>query len=204
MARKKRNTRQVLPTYAVILDGKTEEIYFDTLKGYLKEKGKTLDFQIKPELPQRKSPKQVKELIEKLRKENYDQIYWIVDFDQILHNNHIKDFTTLYQQYQNTEQVQILVNNPCWEIWFLLHFKFSEKPYSCCKDVGADLEKESGKKYSKKRKELIKFCSSIFDKTEEALKNAKKIGDFTLEEERKTIAEVYKLISFLWKESNND
>ncbi len=59
------------------------------------------------------------------RKQNkYSQVHCVLDLENRL--DRIEQFKTLSE----TEKIMFYPSNPCFEIWFLLHFGFTTKPFS--------------------------------------------------------------------------
>ena len=94
----------------------------------------------------------------------------------------------------------ILISNPCFEIWFLCHYTFSTKQFSSSKDVIKDLVGYFPK-YDKASKDVACHLSSL---TTEGIKNAKKLDEFCADLGKKKhhydyqpSTEVYKLVELL-------
>ena len=69
---------------------------------------------------------------------------------------------------------QLIVSNPCFEIWFLAHFRFTTKSFRSSQDVINELSKELGG-YSK---EDPLVYEKLKDKTTVAIQNAQRMEDF--------------------------
>lgn len=121
------------------------------------------------------SIKIVEDLIRAARKEDLDYEYGdaaiaIIDTD-FGKEKQIEQARILAQK----NGVTLLLSNPSFEIWFLLHFKFSTKGYSSNEELLNDLRKE-WPQYSKS----IQSYSEIEDKEETAIENASKLRDYNL------------------------
>lgn len=85
--------------------------------------------------------------------------------------------------------INAITSNPCFELWFLMHFAFSSRPYSVkgCKSSADclidDLKKyEIFKNYSKS---ICNYFGEIIDKIEIAMKNSERLLLEGREEENK-------------------
>ena len=65
----------------------------------------------------------------------------------------------------------MIVNNPCLEFWFLLHFKKTSKYYDTCAEAKTELKKYL-KNYEKTRKFFTKQGDDIYLKLKPRLKIA--------------------------------
>ncbi len=199
--KKSRFFRRLKSKYLIIVDGQTEVWFFNAWKNRLEN----VNFDIFPQLAQRTRLEKQYEYIEE-QKEYYDKIYWIVDLDVILRQHLLEKFRLLYERavQKGGKRIVILVNNPCLELWFLLHFKFTERKFSNCDEVEKELKKFLPE-YEKSEKFYIKTDTDIVERIEDgkklikAIKNAKKLGDFDFDNSDKTIAEIYKLVELFIK-----
>lgn len=97
------------------------------------------------------------------------------------------------------EKVGLILSNPCFELWLLMHFTFSTKSYSNNKAVCDELMR----KWPKYKKNINSF-EEIRGKQECAIKNAKKLKTFHIKMSEKTEIEncnpstdVYQLVEML-------
>jgi len=131
-----RPTRTVLvkrETIAVIGEGITEREYFKSLKQYEK-----LNFKFKPDIPKHSDIKSIISKAESLS-ESYDLVYCIIDLDRILLNSKELDF---YNKNKcKNKNIIFIENNPCFEIWLLLHFELSARSYANCSNLISILKK---------------------------------------------------------------
>lgn len=154
MARKK-GTKSTKPSYAIVGDGHTEKIYFDEFKRF---EGIS-HVHVKPELPvQAGSYVGVLEKAEELINEGYDRVYAIIDLDDIITKNIEHTFQSDIKKLDKeikTGNLVMIYCNPCFEIWFLLHFGYTTKNFRRCSGVENDIKKTKKLKgYSKTRKFL--------------------------------------------------
>jgi RloB-like protein len=202
MAVRKSKNRSSTPIYAIVGDGYSEKIYFEQLR----EMEQIQNIQIKPELPNNSGKggnfMRIFTKCLDFQEDGYEKIYAIIDFDAVIEE---KSFNTYCKEKAKVEKkgIVVLECNPCFEIWYLLHFKKVGKAFSKCDDVATDIKNNTDlKDYSKHqdyyhKKNLYKF---LHPHIETAFKNA----DF-LEKDREDKAlsfpraEVFKLIQHLRK-----
>lgn len=145
MARKINNgkpPRKTRPAVAMIVDGRDEVLYLEQAKKYYSKVRPSLAAKIKPELPT--EGKKIGELFayaKELLSQEYTHVILIIDFDDPLSKEaEFSQFMTYYGWYQkahdgktklDTKQQEkygwmshltLVVNNPCLEYWYLLHF----------------------------------------------------------------------------------
>ena len=121
------------------------------------------------------SIKIVEDLIRAARKEDLDYEYGdaaiaIIDTD-FGKEKQIEQARIIAQK----NGITLLLSNPSFEIWFLLHFNFSTKGYTSNEDLLNDLRKE-WPQYGKN----IQSYSVIEGKEEIAIENANKMRDYNL------------------------
>jgi len=162
----------------IIGDGQNEKWYLQAVKRTLANKF----VRIEPVFPGKSSIVKQQNIILDNVDKPFNKIFWIVDLDQILHQNQLeylrKAVTDLSKKY---DKIEILINNPCLELWFLLHFEYTAKIFPKCNDVITSLKKYLND-YAKTEKYFLNPRSSIFeklqDKTPAAIAHAKRLGNF--------------------------
>lgn len=191
MSRKRKNPK--LPrereTYAIIVDGETEVWYFQMLK----RNERTLQVHIEPKIPQKKK---LSEQYEKVCEAccYYTKVFWIIDIDVIARQNkerELKEYIdAIEKEYKN---IVIILNNPCLEFWFLLHFESTTKYFSECSDAEKHLNKHL-KDYEKTKKYFTKENADIYLKLKQylqsAIKNAKTLQRKNLDKLNYAICEM--------------
>ncbi len=184
MARRKRKISQPKrKVFAIIGDGKTEMWYFQMLKR--NERG--IQVNISPKIPQRKKmQEQFNEILDLAK--YYDEVYWIIDLDVIIKESketgkskktpiqRLKEYISSLLQYKN---VTVILINPCFEFWLLLHFEKTTKHYTDCNSVIRKLKKYLPD-YEKTPKYYTKMNGDIFlrlkDNLQKAIENSKSIS----------------------------
>ncbi|MBK6611321.1 MAG: RloB domain-containing protein [Sphingobacteriales bacterium] len=98
--------------------------------------------------------------------------------------------TNLFTKFTN---VVVIVNNPCLEFWFLLHFEKTSKFFSTCKSAEAALNKHIPN-YEKTQKFYTKQNDDIYLKLKPflstGLANATALGNFDEEYPKKALCEM--------------
>lgn len=146
--------RKLNNTIAVIADGQTEQWYLECAKKHYLE-GTLRGVSIVPKLPQRKQIDELVSLAKEKVAEGYKKVVLIVDFDEVLaKGNEFERFKILANTSEAwMKSVMMVVNNPCLEYWYLLHFDKTSKFYpSFNNEMKKALQKhlpnyDKGKKY---------------------------------------------------------
>lgn len=172
-------------TFAFVVDGDTEVWYLQMLK----RNERNLNINIEPKLPSKKSIKEQFKMVQSLAND-YTQVFWIVDYDVIIKETKESKkgtesseqlFIRLRKKIQKKDNVVVIINNPCIEYWFLLHFKKTSKFYVDCNSAEKHL-KQYLKGYEKSRKYFTKQDNDIYLKLRRnlnnAIQNSKKISKF--------------------------
>lgn len=167
-----RENRQRNPLIVIGCEGnnKTEEIYF---KNYNSRKcmirfsnGNCTD-------PVGIVTDLVKFIDNEIGREKNDRYYAVFDTDI---NKGLKMQIDEAKKIAKENGVEIITSTPSFEIWFRLHFGFTTKLYTSSDDVIDDFDGKIDE-YKKNKNVYL----SIADKTEEAIKNAKKLEKYHLE-----------------------
>ena len=146
MARKK-NKRTVRQTFLIVVEGDTEFFYFAQLRPKCKISSVAIDVKQKDS---KNSPERMLEYAKSFHfNKEFDQTWLVWDRD-----------TTDRQCYENVrtkadkDNFYIADSNPCFELWFLLHFTFTTRSFKNCKQAEDALKHYlpdycNGEKYSK-------------------------------------------------------
>lgn len=192
------------PKVAVVVDGETEAWYLTMLN----RNEPSSKFQIKPEIPQRKSLSEQYEKVDRLSKD-YDQVIWIVDMDVILketrearrgHPRPLEEFLKYMSHLNFISNVTVIINHPCIEIWFLLHFEFTQASFNDCVSAESRLKKYL-KDYSKTQKYFTKEGDDIYLKVRkmqpDAIRNSKRMDEFDPDNPSIGLSGMHKLFEIL-------
>jgi|GEM_PF-3518680 len=162
-----RKRRKLTKSYLLIVDGESEKIYLNSLK--------SSNIFIEPKILKKSFNDTYKFFKKSIDNENYDEVFWIVDLDVVIKEKRLNDLKKYIREY-NRENISILVNNPCLEFWFCLHYELKNFE-NRCKDVISFLKKrEEFKSYTKKTKDIENISKKLLNKLSIAIKNAKSRG----------------------------
>ncbi len=206
MNRQRKNIkRKIKPTFAMVVEGLTEYWYLQMLKRRLQSLPQNLRIDIKPEIPNKKSLDAQYNLVLDLLTREFTKVFWIIDFDVLIKESNERLLNTTenpierFKRYRKKllktygNQVVVIVNNPCLEYWFLLHFEKTSKYFNNCHQAETML-KQHLKHYEKTKTFFTKQNADIFTKLEPylntAIKYAASIGSFDEHDSKKTICEM--------------
>ncbi len=195
MARENRKSKKIKKAIAIVGEGISEQEYFISFK-----RNKRYSFKIKPDLPQNSDFtgifKKANKLIEK---DDYDLVYCLIDMDHIIQDNLEQKFfdelKKLIKQVKKNK-IRIIKSNPCFEVWFLLHFLQQLPKFKNDSAVSNKLKNYSPFTNYDKSKDFFKsidIYKKLEDKVNFAIGNAKKIKP------QKTVSytDVFKIIEEL-------
>ena len=181
---------------AVVGDGLCEKLYFDQMKAAEK-----LTSNIEPKLPKSGSWSTVFETVDKLLlNEAYSHIYCLVDYDTVISKNEKQTYINRKKVLEDTKRVTIFECNPCFEMWFLVHYEKTSKLFEHCDSVANYLKKQHIEDYDKTKEYYDKkrIYEHLLPKQSFAILNALFLeqhrGDYGIKYPR---AEVYRLIKIL-------
>ena len=182
--------------FAVVVDGETEYWYLQMLK----HNEPNILFDITPKILQKKNIDQQYELVKDLSEEEYDKVFWIVDLDVLLKEERekksnpssLQKFLSYWQQLSKQNKVVVIVNNPCLEYWFLLHFQKTNKVFTACTDAEKQVSQklkgyEKTEKFFKKDNDIYKQLKPYLQTAKE---NATALGSFDTYNHSKAMCEM--------------
>ena len=174
--------------FAVVVDGETEYWYLEMLK----RNEPNILFDITPKILQKKNIKQQYELVTELSEEEYDKVFWIVDLDVLLKEERekknstssLQKFLEYWGKLSKQKKIVVIVNNPCLEYWFLLHFQMTNKVFTSCADAEKQVSQhlkgyEKTEKFFKKDNDIYK---QLKPHLKTAISNASALGNFDTQE----------------------
>lgn len=175
-----RPLRQPAPRILLVCEGeKTEPIYFrDMVKAW------GLGNLVKIGRNDGSSPDKVVAQAEALYTQTqregdaFDEVYCV--FDRDAHERFKEAVSRLHTLKANGLPLSPVVSVPCFEFWLLLHFGYTEKPYSSTgnKSVGnavvSDLKKKPG--FTKYDKGMVGVFKLLAPNLEQALKHAQQLA----------------------------
>lgn len=145
MARE-RKQRKGKESIAIIVDGKDEKWYVNKVKVHYPCNALRIA-KVKPELPERKKVQELFDFAKGKLDEEYTFVLLIFDMDEPLKDpSEFAKFKELYSKYllaskdklvgrqKSTygwmSQILVIINNPCLEYWYLLHYRKTTKHFS--------------------------------------------------------------------------
>lgn len=187
-----------------VVDGETEYWYLQMLK----RNEPNIPFNIKPQILQKKNIKQQYELVTDLSEEEYDKVFWIVDLDVLLKEERekksnpssLQKFLSYWRELSEQNKVVVIVNNPCLEYWFLLHFQKTTKVFTACTDAEKQVSQHL-QGYEKTEKFFKKSNNDIYKQLKPLLQTAKEnataLGSFDTYNHSKAMCEMPLLFNTL-------
>jgi hypothetical protein len=169
---RQRNQQQPRYRVAIVGDGQTERIYFDNVR----DTDRPGNLAIFPDSPKKiGNYKGVLTRAEQLS-QDYDRVYALIDHDKVIHDNQQQAYAAAKKKIESIGVI-VLENNPCFELWLLLHFVYTTKLFSDCDEV-SELLKSHIPNYSKSEKFLAK--AELYKKYKDrisihAIPNAKRL-----------------------------
>jgi len=141
-----------------------------------------------------------------LSEREYLKVFWLIDLDAIINESRetpkgkktplqvfIEFRKIINREYKN---VIFIINNPCLEFWFILHFEKTSKLFDTCAKAETELKKHL-KDYEKTQKFFTKQDNDIYIKRKRFLKtainNSESLGQFDMDEQKKAICEMHLL-----------
>ena len=174
------------PKFAFVVDGDCEFWYIQMLK----RNERSINVDLKPEIPQRKKLADQYAKVIELSKD-YDKVFWIIDFDVInsetrLAKKGTKTALQEFKEYWNEikreyKDIVVIINNPCLEYWILLHFETTSRYFDICDGATKKLKKHLAD-YEKTQSFFTKQDNDIYLKLKPllniAISNAKGLSEF--------------------------
>lgn len=151
--------RKLDNTVAIIVDGKDEKWYIETIKKHYQDLCPAIrTIKIEPDLPQEKRIQELFDLAQIKHSEGYKHVVLIIDLDTT--NKEPKEFQKfkeLYEKYISIikgnskgrtnarykwmKDLSLIINNPCLEYWYIIHFDFTNKFFNSFDELKPLLQK---------------------------------------------------------------
>lgn len=189
MARR-RGFRPPKKTMLIICEGETEKIYFENLKAVERK----AEVNIKPELSGHRTD--CLSIVEKAirHRDNFDQVWCVFDLDSALKD---KDKYRKAVKKAGNKKIETVESNPCFEIWFLLHFVYTTRTFDKCRTVIQSLRKHIDD-YSKNQEYHMRknLYGELRPKLFDAMNNSIKLERYNSENSilNGSRSDVYKII----------
>jgi len=204
MRTSKKITKPQKSVFSFVVDGECEYWYLQMLK----DNEKSQKIHLSPEFYKKKTlQEQYKKAIE-LTKES-EIVFWVIDFDVIYKETReakdgkktaLQKFQELYNKCKKNEKVIVVINNPCFEFWVLLHFHYTNRFYENYKSILPDLKKFLAD-YEKTEKYFVRTTPDIYkrlkDKLRTAIANSEKLGNFDFKNIETGTTEMYRIFNSL-------
>ena len=192
------------PVFSFVVDGECELWYLQMLK----DNERSLKIRLSPEIYKKKTLCEQYKRVVQLTKES-EKVFWVIDFDVIYNatppakkgvKTEQQKFKEYYDKCKKNKKVIVIVNNPCLEFWFLLHFYYTKRFYEDYKSLLPVLKKHL-LDYEKTEKYFIKTSPDIYKRLKVKLKtareNSQKTGEFDLNNIAIGISEMHKIFDEL-------
>jgi len=168
-------TRKSKPTIGIVGEGITEQLYFNEFKQVEVEK---LSVNVKPERPYNSDFERILGKAQDLVESGNDYVFCLVDMDKIRNNS------TQMRKYEKSRKsaknITFIESNPCFELWFLLHYISTSRHFLRCKDIEKELkmpDRIPDYEKSKKYFEHKKLYNLLKDKLNIAKNNASRLDN---------------------------
>lgn len=177
---RKINPRSSEKSITVIIDGKDEKWYLETIKEHYPNMAMK-KATIKPDLPQKKNVEELFSLAQQKLSMESSQVVLILDMDSIIKDNYeYERFKVYYEKYLKSSQdalsprekskygwmskLVLIVNTPCLEFWYLLHFSKTTKFFPDFSTMEATLKKQPGLASYDKSEGYYKKSPNIYER----------------------------------------
>jgi hypothetical protein len=186
--KRKPKVRRLKKTYLIVCEGACEELYFKGLKRCEQLKNINVEV-INPSIS---TPYEIFHYAgEELMKREYDAVFCVIGGD-VLGN---KEDTG---KKARRKGVTAIVSRPCFELWFLLHYKYTGREFHNCGElISKELLKfipdyEKSKRYHAKKSFYIILKASL----ETAMLNAGRLENENMKNNKPTgtSTDIYKLV----------
>lgn len=148
--RSKRNIQPKRHLVAIVGDGQTERIYFADVQ----DTDRPDNITIFPDQPKRIGNYQgVLERAISLTG-TYDEVYALIDMDKVIQEKQQQGYAKAKAE-AGKAGVKVLENNPCFEIWILLHFERTGRAFKNCESVTERIRSRYISNYDKSQRFLV-------------------------------------------------
>lgn len=182
MRRTDKPRQKIRQVIALIVDGKDEQWYMEKVRQFYQD-GRFKSLRIEPDLPQKKSIRELLEMAHTKVVDGASDVILCIDLDDLLKSekkaelNYFRDIYSTYlmirgrqevsprlkKKYGWLEQVLIVINNPCLEYWYLLHFSKTKKFYAAFEpELKKDLRKLPQMEHYEKSQEYYLNSPDIY------------------------------------------
>ena len=166
--------REPRKSILIVCEGsKTEPLYFNLLQKKLRLKMADVEIAHKDPAPitvinhaikLRNKRKDSANDESNLTKVKYDEVYCVMDIDK--HESLTKAINKA-----KDHKLKIILSNPCFEYWYILHFIKTSSPFHSSRNVISEVKKY----HTKYSKGDVTIFDVIFNKTSKAIKRSKEV-----------------------------
>ncbi|MCP4157077.1 MAG: RloB domain-containing protein, partial [bacterium] len=118
---RKPKARKLNRTYLIVCEGTTEEIYFKDFKRVENLR----HVSIKILNPHTSTPAEIiKHIGKELKRKEYDAAFCVIDGDVLPIGSK-----------PGGKGIDVIISRPCFEIWLLLHFKYTNREFHTCDEL---------------------------------------------------------------------
>ena len=156
--KRKQRTEKQKNICLIVCEGRTTEVnYFKALYSSNTKSAKNVKVDVRPSKDGTDPMSVVGYAIKQLKITFYDAVICVFDKERDA-GNHEKfkqaneELERISKQHKKTTIIGA-GSVPCFELWFLLHFDYSDCPFSCCDEVEQALKKKNGFEQYKKSDE---------------------------------------------------
>ena len=156
-------------TFLIVVEGKTEQLYFSEMKSIERIPGITI---IPKQAKHSSLDSILKTALDEKKSKVYDSVWCVFDYDTILEKGISEKTNKLKTQVEKCG-IYIADSLPSFEIWFLLHYVIPQKYYS---NQNA-LIKELYKYFPEYKKAMYSIYSKLKDFNNTAIKNSYSLSE---------------------------
>jgi len=183
--RRKGKRRKLKPDILIVCEGKTEEIYFKSIKEEIERSDCAINIIVK-ETGKSTAVELIEAAQSEITQDDKNDQYWAV-FDKNGYTKHEEAFKIAQKR---GKKVNIAFSSICFEHWILLHYEQNKTPFPKCKDVIDHLDNPAY--YPGYEKPIVTY-HNLKDKTERAIKNAAWLRYNMQDELKQNDGKIYKI-----------
>lgn len=201
--RRKQKKKLTIITILIICEGLTEYNYFNEMRRALRGKG----INILLEKPQGSAPINIVDFALEYCEKNdgVDDVFCVFDRDEHTTFQTALDKINNYKSptfAKSKPLFNAIISNPCFEIWLLIHFKYTTKSYSKngSKSSSTNVYNDLLKVFPGYSKTMMNLFSQLNSQLTTALENAKKLSTYNVQTDTiNPSTNMHELIDFIYK-----
>jgi len=127
--------KEVKPVFHIYCEGETEEAYLESYIDKFYSGNRRLKV-IKMEKTNKNTAKElVDEAVKSLKKCPEGDTFWVVYDCESEHNKYFHEHHKIAYDKAQPKNISIAISNVCFEVWILLHFQATVRPYNSYDDL---------------------------------------------------------------------